>query len=121
MQENTGSQNAGKTHASEAKRIVFRMQLYTGMEEEYRRRHNVIWPELKGLLKSAGISNYSIFFDKTNNSLIGIMTVTDTTQLEALPAHCVMKKWWDYMKDIMETNEDASPVSIPLEEVFSLP
>ncbi|MFX7845269.1 L-rhamnose mutarotase [Acinetobacter baumannii] len=32
-----------------------------------------------------------------------------------------MKKWWHYMKDIMETNSDESPVSIPLKEVFYLP
>lgn len=121
MQENTGSHNAEATQASDAKRIVFKMQLCKGMEEEYRRRHTVIWPDLKVLLKSAGISDYSIFFDKTTNNLIGVMTVKDTTPLEDLPAHSVMKKWWAYMKDIMETNEDDSPVSIPLEEVFYLP
>ncbi|MEP7252021.1 MAG: L-rhamnose mutarotase [Ginsengibacter sp.] len=121
MQENTGSQNVETTHAPVKKRIAFRMQLYKDLEEEYRRRHSAIWPELKMLLKSAGISDYSIFFDKTTNSLIGVMSVEDLTPLDDLPAHPVMKKWWAYMKDIMETNEDDSPVAIPLEEVFYLP
>ena len=31
-----------------------------------------------------------------------------------------MQKWWKYMEDIMETNHDNSPVSIPLKEVFYL-
>ncbi|MEI6088794.1 MAG: L-rhamnose mutarotase, partial [Bacteroidota bacterium] len=33
----------------------------------------------------------------------------------------VMQQWWLYMGDIMETNSDHSPVSIPLKEVFYLP
>ena len=48
------------------------------------------------------------------------MTATNPKALEDLPKHPAVKKWWNYMKDIMETNEDNSPVSIPLEEVFYL-
>jgi L-rhamnose mutarotase len=40
--------------------------------------------------------------------------------LDDLPNHPVMKKWWAYMKDIMETNPDNSPLSIPLKNVFHL-
>jgi len=29
-----------------------------------------------------------------------------------------IKKWWAFMADIMRTNPDNSPVSMPLEEVF---
>lgn len=32
----------------------------------------------------------------------------------------VVRKWWDYMSDIMEVNPDNSPVSIPLRQVFFL-
>lgn len=32
----------------------------------------------------------------------------------------VVARWWAFMKDIMETNPDNSPVTIPLEEVFYL-
>ena len=46
----------------EALRIGFTMQLHKGFKEEYKRRHNNLWPELKELLKSTGISDYSIFF-----------------------------------------------------------
>jgi L-rhamnose mutarotase len=41
--------------------------------------------------------------------------------MDELPQHPIMKKWWAYMKDIMETNTDHSPVSFPLTEVFYLP
>ena len=32
----------------------------------------------------------------------------------------ICRKWWDYMADIMETNEDNSPVSVDLQRVFHL-
>jgi L-rhamnose mutarotase len=49
------------------------------------------------------------------------MKTQNPKTLNELPSHPVMKRWWDYMKDIMETNEDNSPVSLPLKEVFYLP
>lgn len=105
----------------EGLRIAFKMQLQEGFKEEYKKRHDVLWPELKELLKSTGINEYSIFLDENTNCLFGVMKVIDTTALDDLPGHPVMKKWWAYMKDIMETNDDNSPVSIPLKEVFYLP
>ncbi|MEO6456040.1 MAG: L-rhamnose mutarotase [Ginsengibacter sp.] len=102
-------------------RIAIKMKLIKGFEEEYRKRHNEIWPELKQLLKETGISDYSIFLDDGTNSLFAVLKVTDPTHLTNLPGHSLMQKWWDYMKDIMETNEDNSPVNIPLKEVFYLP
>lgn len=102
-------------------RIAFKMQLHKGFKEEYKKRHEALWPELKELLKTTGITEYSIFLDENTYCLFGVMKVKDTTALDDLSAHPVMKKWWAYMKDIMETNADNSPVSIPLNEVFYLP
>jgi len=76
---------------------------------------------LKSLLKTTGIEDYSIFLDEETNILFGVMKVDDETKLDQLPDHPVMKKWWSYMKDLMETNEDNSPVSVRLNEVFYLP
>lgn len=103
------------------KRVAFKMQLKKGFEVEYKRRHDELWPELKELLKSTGISDYSIFLDETTNSLFGILKVDDMELFNALPGHAVMQKWWLYMKDLMESNPDNSPVSILLKEVFYLP
>jgi L-rhamnose mutarotase len=101
-------------------RLAFKMKLLKGFEEEYKRRHDEIWPELKSLLKAAGICDYSIFLDRPTNTLFGYLTISVPTSLDELPKQEIMKKWWDYMKDIMEVNPDNSPVSIPLEEVFYL-
>ena len=102
-------------------RIAFKMQLHKGFEAEYEKRHAEIWPELQQLLVQTGISEYSIFLDKTTGELFGVMKVADQANLESLPGHPVMKKWWAYMKDIMQSNPDNSPVSTPLREVFYLP
>ena len=97
------------------------MKLFPGFEEEYRKRHDNLWPELKELLKQNSISHYSIFLDEQTGTLFGMMQVDDPACLKNLPEHPVMKKWWAYMRDIMETNPDNSPVSVPLTEVFYLP
>jgi L-rhamnose mutarotase len=101
-------------------RVAFKMKLNKGCEEEYKKRHDALWPELKALLKEAGIKHYSIFLDEETNSLFAYLTMEDAKRLEELPEQGIMKKWWHYMKDIMETNEDNSPVNISLNEVFYL-
>jgi L-rhamnose mutarotase len=102
------------------KRIAFKMQLHKGFEEEYKKRHNELWPQLETLLKTTGIEDYSIFLDETTNSLFGVLKISIEESLLNLPEHPVMQQWWAYMKDIMESNDDNSPVSIPLKEVFYL-
>jgi L-rhamnose mutarotase len=101
-------------------RLAFRMKLHPGQEEEYQRRHDAIWPELFALLKETGISDYSIYLDKESLHLFGILQIEDAAKMDALPEHPVMKKWWAYMKDIMDCNPDNSPISIPLQQVFHL-
>lgn len=102
-------------------RVAFKMKLFKGQEAEYKRRHNELWPELQVLLKESGIKDYSIFLEENTGDLFGYLTIDDKTKLDKLPGLPVMKKWWAYMKDIMETNPDNSPVSITLQEVFYLP
>jgi len=101
-------------------RVAFKMKLFKGCEEEYKRRHDVLWPELQSLLKQAGIKDYSIFLHEETSTLFGYLSIADKAILDELPNEPVMKKWWAYMKDIMETNEDNSPTNIPLKEVFYL-
>lgn len=103
------------------KRIAFKMKLLKGNEAEYKKRHDEIWDELKTLLKETGIAEYSIFLDEGTNDLFACYTIDDDQLLIGLPHQEIMKRWWAYMKDIMETNADNSPVSTPLKEVFYLP
>ncbi|MES2649325.1 MAG: L-rhamnose mutarotase [Bacteroidota bacterium] len=103
------------------KRIGFKMKLHKGMEQEYQLRHDKIWPELVIALKAAGVSDYVIFLDVETGYLFGTLKCETPGKLDELPQLPIMKKWWAYMKDIMDTNADYSPVSIPLQEMFYLP
>ena len=100
------------------RREAFKMFLKPGMEKEYQRRHAAIWPDLKQLLSDSGVSNYSIFWDKETNILFAYQEVEGDSGSQDLGNTEIVKKWWDYMADIMDVNPDNSPVSIPLSEVF---
>ncbi|WP_200979960.1 L-rhamnose mutarotase [Echinicola sp. 20G] len=102
-------------------RKAFKMKLYSGQLEEYIRRHNPIWEELKQVLKSHGVNNYSIFHDKETNYLFGYAEISSEEQWESIAKTAICRKWWDHMSELMETNADNSPISINLEEVFHLP
>ena len=104
-----------------SQRVAFKMKLFPGCEAEYKKRHDELWPELSAMLKQAGVSEYSIFLDEETGNLFGVLKTEDTALLDRLPAEAIMQKWWAYMGDIMESNPDNSPVSIPLKEVFYLP
>ncbi|QCW99551.1 L-rhamnose mutarotase [Aggregatimonas sangjinii] len=99
-------------------RLAFKMKLKPGVKQEYIKRHNEIWPELKSLLTDSGISEYAIFLDEKTHNLFAFQKVDGTGGSQDLADNPIVQKWWDYMADIMEVNPDNSPVSIPLEEVF---
>ncbi len=101
-------------------RLAFKMHLNEGQKEEYIKRHNEIWPELKQLLKEAGVSEYSIFLDEETNILFAFQKVSGEGGSQELGQTEIVKKWWKFMSDIMETNPDNSPLSKQLKEVFYL-
>lgn len=98
----------------------FKMKLFEGQEKEYERRHNALWPEMKEMIHEYGGRNYSIFLDQETLTLFGYIEVEDEEKWSQSAETAICRKWWDYMKDIMETNEDNSPVSIDLSLVFHL-
>lgn len=102
------------------KRTGFAMQLKPGVREEYKRRHDQIWPELVAALEAAGIRDYVIYLDPRTDTLYASQKQTEHNTADALPNQAVMRRWWDYMADLMETNPDGSPATWPLEEMFYL-
>lgn len=99
---------------------AFKMKLFEGMEEEYEKRHNALWPEMKDMIHEYGGSNYSIFLDKDTNILFGYIELESEEKWAESANTAICRKWWDYMCDIMECNPDNSPVSIDLKNVFHL-
>ena len=98
--------------------VAFKMKLNPGLAEEYKKRHDEIWPELKKLLKDNGISDYSIFLDEETNILFAVQKQDGNGSSQDLGTTEIVKKWWAYMAELMETNPDNSPVSVPLQKVF---
>ncbi len=94
---------------------AFRMQLKPGVVEEYRRRHDELWPDLAEALGNAGIFDYSIFLDEDTLSLFAVLKVRDGAPIAELPRQPVMKRWWDYMADLMEVDPDGEPNTRPKE------
>lgn len=101
-------------------RLAFKMKLKPNCAQEYARRHDAIWPELKQLLKEAGVSEYSIFLDNETDTLFAFQKVAGAGGSQDLADNPIVRKWWEHMADLMETHDDHSPVSTPLEEVFYL-
>ncbi|QOY96606.1 L-rhamnose mutarotase [Massilia sp. UMI-21] len=96
------------------------MKLKPGNEAEYRRRHDEIWPELSALLGGAGIHDYAIFLDEATLDLFAVMKLHPGHRLGPLPEHPVMRRWWDYMADLMEVEPGNRPREWPLTQVFHM-
>ncbi|HET6539734.1 MAG TPA: L-rhamnose mutarotase [Chryseolinea sp.] len=101
-------------------RIAFKMKIKPGCSAEYKNRHDTIWPDLKKLLTEAGIYDYSIFLDEETNTVFAVQKTRSSAGSQDLSKNEIVQRWWHYMADIMDTNSDCSPVSVPLKEVFRL-
>lgn len=98
--------------------VAFRMKLKPGTALEYRRRHDELWPELADLLRGAGIYDYSIFLDEETLSLFAVLKLRPDDRRGELPSHPVMRRWWDFMADLMETDSGNRPREWPLTPMF---
>ena len=102
-------------------KYAFKMRLKPGCGEEYKRRHDAIWPDLVTLLRNSGITDYSIHLDRETNILFAVLWRTSDHGMDDLPATEIMQRWWAHMADIMETQPDNEPVAVPLDTVFHMP
>jgi len=101
-------------------RVAFRMNLNPGQAAEYRKRHDEIFPELAEALKNAGVSDYTIWLDPETNHLFATLIRTDDHAMDDLPNQEIVKRWWSFMADVMETHPDNVPVQVDLLPMFHL-
>lgn len=101
-------------------RNAFTMKLKPGCVEQYKKRHDEIWPELAKAHSDAGIFDYSIFFDEENLTLFAVQKLNDHNNAAGLKDLEIVRKWWDHMADLMEVHPDNMPVFKPLREVFHM-
>jgi L-rhamnose mutarotase len=102
------------------KKIAFKMKLKAGCKEEYKQRHDAIWPELERLLKESGVSDYTIFLDEETSILFAVQRQDGNKSSQDLGATLIVQKWWKYMSDLMETHSDNSPITVPLTQMFHM-
>jgi L-rhamnose mutarotase len=100
--------------------VGFLMHLKKGNEAEYKRRHDEIWPELRVALAEAGIRDYSIFLDEETGNLFAVLRLAADNTREKLPHLPIMRRWWDYMADLMDVDATNKPIERALKPVFHI-
>lgn len=103
-------------------RYAWKAAIRPGKRAEYIRRHDEIWPEMKQVLKAAGISNYSIWL--SGEEVFGYYECEKgiAYAAEAQSSSPVVRKWNEYMKDVLDMETDGETGAQPhLEQVFYLP
>jgi L-rhamnose mutarotase len=101
-------------------RKAFVMSVNPDSHEEYARRHEYIWEDLRSVFKKHGVHNYSIFLDPMTSRLFAYVEIESEAKWQLIAETEACRRWWKFMKDVMPTNEDGSPISLGLEEVFHL-
>ena len=94
-------------------RYAWKAEIPPGKREEYIPRHNNIWPEMKQVLREAGIRNYTIW--NVGNDLFGYYecdSVEEAGRVQAQSA--VVDRWNEYMKDVMKMDKDPETGAQPL-------
>ena len=99
-------------------RKAFLMSVNADAHGEYEKRHRPIWADLAAVLKEHGVSNYSIFLEKETSQLFGYAEIESEELWNSIAETDECRRWWSYMRDVMPTNDDDSPVSRGLREVF---
>ena len=102
-------------------RYAWKAVVLDGKLDEYIKRHDEIWPEMKQVLSDAGICNYSIW--NVGNELFGYyeckLGIEYAAKVQAESP--VVDKWNEYMKDVMDMPLDPVTGAQPkLSNVFTL-
>jgi len=94
-------------------RYAWKATVKDGMLEEYIRRHDNLWPEMKEMLQEAGIRNYTIW--NVGNQLFGYYECDSIEQAARIQAGSPINAKWDaYMKDVMVVEKDPVTGAQPL-------
>ena len=101
-------------------RKAFKMKLLPGMADEYQRRHESLWPDMREMIHAHGGRNYSIFLDPETNVLFGYIEIEDEAKWAASAKTEICRMWWDYMAPLMAVNLDNSPVTHDLPQIFHI-
>lgn len=111
----TGSQ--GPFPAGES--LAFCLRLRAGCEDEYRRRHDALWPEIRQGLLAAGVLHYEIFLEPDSLLLFAFMVRSADHTMDQLRAQPVWQRWQEHMADIL-VQQDGLALRMALQPMFCL-
>ena len=101
------------------KKVGFKLKLKDNVQEEYKRRHDQIWPEMLEKLDKAGIKNYSIW--NIGKELFGYYEVEDLEYSNKVQAESeIVAKWNVYMEDLLESKRDQDGHLVPIKKSMDL-
>lgn len=94
-------------------KYAWKGKIVEGKLDEYKKRHDEIWPEMKAVLREAGIRNYSIW--NVGDELFGYYECDSIEQASRVQAESeVVARWDEYMKDILIMEKDPVTGAQPL-------
>ncbi len=85
---------------------AFTIRIRPGTEEEYKRRHREVWPEMQAAIRKHGFANYSIFMDGTTLFAYMENEADFDAAFAALQDEPIARKWREYMSDTIIRDEN---------------
>ena len=101
-------------------RILFSMEIRSGTEDEYKRRHDEIWPELVEAIEQAGIRNYTLFRRGTQVIAYAECHPNVATAFGKVGATDVNRRWADWFRDLIVSLTDEGGNLFLADEVWHL-
>lgn len=99
--------------------VSFCLRLRAGCADEYRRRHDALWPDMRQALLDAGIQHYEIHLEPQSLLLFAFMQRRVDHSVDQLPQQPVWKRWQQHMADIL-VQEGGRPLRVDLQPMFCL-
>jgi L-rhamnose mutarotase len=103
-------------------RVCFLLKVKADRLEEYKRRHQAVWPEMLQALRETGWRNYSLFL-REDGLLVGYFETPDlAAALDGMERREVNARWQAEMAPFFEGLEGSRPdeAFLRLDEVFHL-
>ena len=101
-------------------RICFTFAIKPGTEEEYKRRHDEIWPEMVQALHDSGISNYSLFRRGLEVIAYAECEPDARTAFGRMQTTEVDARWSKWFEDVIAQRFDDQGEPMTVEEVWHL-
>ena len=101
-------------------RLSFSFEIYPGQEDEYKRRHDEIWPELVEAIKDSGFANYSLFRREQTITAYVECHPDVATAFAALGHYEAGARWAEWFKDVIVSLVDGEGNLYRADEVWHL-